>query len=890
MKNEKIMIVDGSSLLYRAFYALPLLTTKEGIYTNGIYGFLTMLYKVMEEKEPDYISIVFDKKGPTFRHEEYKEYKGTRQSTPSELVQQFPMIREILDAMNVKYLELSGFEADDIAGTLAKMGEDKGLEVILVTGDKDYLQLATDKTKVLITRKGITDMEEFNRVTIIEEYGITPEQLIDLKGLMGDQSDNIPGVPGIGEKTGLKLLKEYGTIENVYENLDNITAKRLKENLIEHKDLAFLSRRLGEIVTHVPIDMEIEDLKIEEPDWEKLMKMYENLEFNSLIKKFSSEYTPEEETLNSPLKYNIIKQDGYDGLIDTIKLEGKFVFKFVLSDDNYIEDKIIAIGIKTQKIETDIIYLKDNEERFINSFRSVFEDKEIKKIGHNLKSDIVVLSRLGIEVENIEFDSMIAQYLINPAQNTYSINDISKEYLAYYGVDGETLFGKGKNRRRFSNLSEEEICEYLSFILDTVINVEAKMKKLLEEQEMLDLYYDVELPLVQVLASMEYYGFKIDVEELNKLGNEYEAEINELTIEIHELAEMEFNIKSPKQLGEILFEKMSLPVIKRTKTGYSTDAGVLDKLRDQHPIIEKVLRYRQIVKLKSTYIDGLLALINDETNRIHSSFNQTITTTGRISSTEPNLQNIPIRTGDGRKIRKAFIAENSNYTLVDADYSQIELRVLAHISQDPKLMEAFINNEDIHQKTASEVFHVLKEDVSSELRDRAKAVNFGIVYGISDYGLSMDLNISRNEAKEYIDNYLANYIMVKKYMEDIVEEGKKKGYVETILHRRRYVPELTAKNFNIKSFGERIAMNTPIQGSAADIIKMAMVKVYNQLKKRNLRSRLILQVHDELIIEATRDEVDEIKDMLKDLMENAIKLKVPITVDLEVGDSWYDAK
>lgn len=890
MEKKKLMIIDGSSLLHRAFYALPLLSTKEGIYTNGIYGFLTMLYKVQEEKKPDYICVAFDKKGPTFRHEEYEQYKAHRQSTPSELAQQFPIIREILDAMKVQYLELTGFEADDIAGTLAKIGEENKLEVILVTGDKDYLQLATDNTKVLITRKGITELEEFDRNIIIEKYGITPEQLIDLKGLMGDQSDNIPGVPGIGEKTGLKLLKEYGTIENIYENIDNISGKKLKENLIENKHLAFLSKKLGEIMTTVPVAPSLEELKIEEPDWENLKKFYRELEFNSLLGKISDDSTDNDEEENINLEYNIIDELHYNDVIDAIKKEKKFGFKFSISDNNYIEDKIIALGIKTQDTPTNIIYLEDGEKEFVDSFKSIFEDKDIEKIGHNLKSDIVILSRLGINVENITFDSMIAQYLINPAQSSYSINEISKEYLNIYGVDEEALLGKGKNKRSFGDLNEEELGNYLSFTLDTILNIEPKMKEIIKEQEMLDLYYNVELPLVEVLGSMEHYGFKIDTEELKRLGKEYDEEINSLTSEIYALADMEFNINSPKQLGEILFDKLSLPVIKKTKTGYSTDAEVLDKLKDQHPIIEKILRYRQIVKLKSTYIDGLLNLINKDTNRVHSSFNQTITTTGRISSTEPNLQNIPIRTDDGRKIRKAFIAENKDYVLVDADYSQIELRVLAHISNDPKLIEAFRNNEDIHRKTASEVFNVPKEEVSSVMRSRAKAVNFGIVYGISDYGLSRDLNISRKEAKEYIDNYLRNYKMVKEYMENIVEEGKEKGYVETILHRRRYIPELKAKNFNIKSFGERIAMNTPIQGSAADIIKMAMVKVYNELKIRNLKSRLILQIHDELIIETQKDEIEEVKDMMKNIMENSIKLNVPLTVDLEVGDSWYDTK
>ena len=889
MSKKKLMIIDGSSLLHRAFYALPLLSTKNGIYTNGIYGFLTMLYKVQEEKKPDYICVAFDKKGPTFRHEEYDKYKAHRQSTPSELAQQFPIIREVLDAMKVKYLELSGFEADDIAGTLAKMGEKSLTEVILVTGDKDYLQLATDNTKVLITKKGITELEEFDRNKIIEEYGITPDQLIDLKGLMGDKSDNIPGVPGIGEKTGLKLLIEYDTIENIYENIDEISGKKLKENLAENKHLAFLSKKLGEIMTSVPMDISLDALKIEEPNWEELKKLYEELEFNSLLGKISNELVDNKEE-SIILEYNILDDSNFNDLINSVKKAGKLGFKFIIADNNYIEDEIIAVGIKVEDVPTNIIYLKDQKETFLQYFKPVFEDKSIQKIGHNLKSDIVILSRLGINVENITFDSMIAQYLINPSQSSYSINEISREYLNSYGTDEEALLGKGKSKRKFSDLCEEEIGQCLAFSLDAVFNIEAKMKDILKEQEMLELYYNVELPLVEVLASMEYYGFKLDTDELKKLGNEYDEEINSLISEIYSLADMEFNINSPKQLGEILFDKLSLPVIKKTKTGYSTDAEVLDKLKDQHPIVDKVLRYRQIVKLKSTYIDGLLTLINKETNRVHSSFNQTITTTGRISSTEPNLQNIPIRTDDGRKIRKAFIAENKDYVLVDADYSQIELRVLAHISNDPKLIEAFVNNEDIHRKTASEVFGVSKDEVTSEMRSRAKAVNFGIVYGISDYGLSRDLNISRKEAKEYIDNYLKNYKMVKEYMENIVEEGKDKGYVETILHRRRYIPELRAKNFNIKSFGERIAMNTPIQGSAADIIKMAMVKVYNELKKRKLKSRLILQIHDELIIETHKDETEEIKDIMKNIMENSTKLNVPLIVDLEAGDSWYDTK
>lgn len=879
------MVIDGSSLLHRAFYALPLLSNKEGVYTNGLYGFLTMLYKVQEDIKPEYLCIVFDKKGPTFRHKEYDKYKAHRASTPSELAQQFPIMREILDAMNIKYLELSGYEADDIAGAIAKKGE-SDYEVFLVTGDKDYLQLATDSTKVLITRKGITELEEYDKKRIIDEYGITPEQLIDLKGLMGDASDNIPGVPGIGEKTGLKLLREYDTIENIYENLDSIRGKKLKENLVENKQLAFLSRKLGEIITTVPLEIDINEFLIKDPNWEELKKLYKDLEFNSLLGKISLKG---EEVKLEGLEYNIIEDNQYSSLMQEIKNEKKFGFKIITSDDNYIESEIIGIGIKTENKPTNIVLFKDGKETFFEKFKPIFEDKKIKKIGHNLKKEIVALLRMSIQLSGMSFDSMIAGYLIDPTQNGYLIKGLSEEYLNIPGLDEEKILGKGKNRKSYGQLKEKDLGEITSFTLDTVFNIEDKMMKTIKEQEMEDLYYDVELPLVEVLANMEFEGFKIDTKELTGLGEEYNGEISELTQEIYNLAGVEFNINSPKQLGEILFDKLGLPIIKKTKTGYSTDAEVLDKLKDMHPMVEKVLRYRQIVKLKSTYIDGLLALINEDTNRIHSSFNQTITSTGRISSTEPNLQNIPVRTEDGRKIRKAFVAEDG-YSLVDADYSQIELRILAHISKDPKLMDAFIHNEDIHRKTASEVFNVSMDEVSSHMRSSAKAVNFGIIYGISDYGLSRDLNITRKEAKIYIDKYLKNYEKVKDYMENIVHIGKEQGYVETILHRRRYVPELQARNFNIKSFGERIAMNTPIQGSAADIIKMAMVKVFWELKKRNLKSRLILQIHDELIIEAPIDEAEEVKKILKDVMENSIKLDIPLLVDLEVGDSWYETK
>ena len=887
MKKDNLMIIDGSSLIHRAFYALPLLTTKDGLYTNGIYGFLTMLFKIQEEYDPKYICVVFDKKGPTFRHKEYSEYKGTRQSTPSELAVQFPILKEILKTMNIVTLEMDEYEADDIAGTLAKKGEEEGLEVILVTGDKDYLQLASDKAKVLLTRRGITEMEEYDRARIIEEYGIEPSQFIDLKGLMGDKSDNIPGVPGVGEKTGLKLIKQFGNIKNIFENIDEVSGKKLKENLIENENIAYLSKKLSEIITNVPVEVSIEELKKEEPNWEELLAQFEEYEFKSLIDKIPGEFTEKGEVIRD-YKYQIISKDGFEDLVSKIKEEAKFAFMFLIDGRNVIEDRVISLGIKTEKSPTYYIDLSKYEVEFVDKFKGLFEDPNIEKIGHSLKQDITILFRYGIEINNYTFDSMIAQYLIDPSQNDYSINKLGEEYLNYYGTDEEALLGKGKSKKTFGEIPLEDRCNYLAFALDTVFLLEPIMIERIKELEMEELYFTVELPLVEVLSSMEYIGFKVDEGELKALGERYDAEIKSLIADIHQLAGEEFNINSPKQLGEILFEKLELPVIKKTKTGYSTNVDVLERLKNKHPIIEKILRYRSIVKLKSTYIDGLLSLINKETGRIHSNFNQTITTTGRISSTEPNLQNIPIKTEDGRLIRRAFVAQGDDYKLIDADYSQIELRVLAHISQDPKMIEAFIKNEDIHTKTAAQVFHIPMEEVTPSIRNNAKAVNFGIVYGISDYGLSRDLNISRQEAKEFIDKYLENYVGVKEFMTNIVEEGKEKGYVRTLLNRRRYIPELRAKNFNIRSFGERIALNTPIQGSAADIIKIAMVKVYKTLKEHNFKSRIILQVHDELIVEAHIDEVDKVKNILKDIMEKAVSLSIPLVVDLKIGDSWYE--
>lgn len=890
MSSKKLMIIDGNSLLFRAFYALPPLSTTEGIYTNGVYGFLTMFYKVTEEYNPEYITVVFDKKGPTFRHEEYEDYKAGRKKTPNELLSQFPILKEILDVLNIKRYELDGFEADDLAGTLIKLGEKNNLDIIAITGDKDYLQLASNKTKILLTRKGITEMDIYDYDEVLEKYDLTPTQFIDLKGLMGDKSDNIPGVPGIGEKTGIKLLKQYDSIDGIYENICLIKGK-LKENLIEFRHQAFMSKKLSEIITNIPLDVNIEDMAVREPEYEKLYEIYEKLEFKRFLENIGSEGLSEKKEDRVRLDYNLIDEiTDIEILFKELEEKGEFVFKTV-HDNQSLRGEVLGIALKHNDEKNYYIDLtKIDDEEFFGKFKIILENKEIKKTSHNIKEEIIILLRYNIDLRGIEFDSMIAKYLLDPSQGNYELEELTKEYLNRTIASEEEVLGKGKKKISFKDLDSEDLIEFFIDKIDSIYNIKIVMMDLIEEQDMEELFYDVELPLASVLADMEYRGFSVDEDKLKELGNEFDEKIENLKCEIYKYSNEEFNINSPKQLGEVLFNELELPVIKKTKTGYSTNAEVLEKLKDSHPIIDSIIEYRQMVKLKSTYVDGLINLIDKETKKVHSSFNQTITTTGRISSTEPNLQNIPIRTEEGRKIRTVFVPKNEDYTLVDADYSQIELRVLAHISDDSKLKEAFFTNEDIHTKTASEVFNVAIEDVTSRMRSDAKAVNFGIIYGISDFGLSRDLNISKSEAKKYIDNYLGNYVKVKEFMDNIVKEGKKKGYVDTILNRRRYLPELKSRNFNIRSFGERMAMNTPIQGSAADIIKVAMVKVYFELKNRNLKSKLILQVHDELIVETHRDEIEEVKKLVKDNMEKAVKLSVPLKVDMQTGDSWYDTK
>lgn len=880
--NKTLVIIDGNSIINRAFYALPEMSNKEGLKTNAIYGFTNMLLKIIDTYNPTHISVAFDRKAPTFRHIEFKEYKAGRKKMPDELREQFEPLKDLLDKFNIHRLEIDGYEADDIIGTVSKIAEDNGFKVYIVTGDKDAIQLASNKTTTLITKKGVGEVEEYDYDSVIEKYEMTPTQFIDLKGLMGDKSDNIPGVPGIGEKTGIKLIKEFSSIEGIFDNIDSIKGST-KKKLEENKELAIMSKKLATIIRDVPVEFNLEELEYGNYNTKDILDVFKYLGFTSLIPRIGS--LDESEDIVNEANVEISKLEDIDEFINKVKENNELIIKTVTREGNILDKRIKYIflsvdGKKIYYVEEDSIY----------KLEYIFTSNEIKKLGYNLKDDYIALKPYGIKLENIYFDITIAEYLIDSMSSTsYECSAIAMKYLTKKVKTKEELLGKGVKAKKYQDLSFEELSSHISQIIDTVKSVMPIMEENLKESNMDGLLYHVEMPLVEVLADMEYEGVKVDKEKLNELGSQFKEIIKKLESEIYKISGEEFNINSPKQLGVILFEKLGLPVIKKTKTGYSTNAEVLDKLKDQSPIIDKIIEYRQIVKLNSTYVEGLLSIINPIDGRIHSSFNQTITTTGRISSTEPNLQNIPVKLEMGRNIRKVFISDKG-CKLVDADYSQVELRVLAHMSQDETMIDAFKHNEDIHTKTASQVFNVSMDEVTSKQRSDAKAVNFGIVYGKSDFGLSEDLNIPVKQAKEYIENYFNKYNKIKEFMDNIIEDASSNGYVTTILNRRRYIPEIKSSNFMLRNAGKRAAMNAPIQGSAADIIKIAMINVYKKLEENNLKSKLILQVHDELIVEAVDSEIDIVKKIVKDDMENAVCLDVNLDVDLNIGDSWYDTK
>ncbi len=893
-----LIVIDGNSIMNRAFYGImgaKTLMTSTGVYSNGLYGFLSILFKIEEDLKPEYIAVAFDLKAPTARHKMYEGYKATRKGMPDELAQQMPIIKDILKAMNIKIIEKEGYEADDVLGTLARRGEKDNIDVTILTGDRDAFQLATDKVTIRIprTKSGKTEVEDFNRQKVIETYGVEPLQLIEVKGLMGDTSDNIPGVPGVGEKTALNLIKEYKTILDLYNkiesNTDSIKGK-LREKLVANKDLAILSRTLGTINVEVPIEEKIEDLKLQSWNNEEVLKIFKELRFNRYIERFglSSETKQEKYEVEKITEQSKIKE-----LIEKIK-ENKELFYYLESvkeekTSKIIKEKIISISVYLNNVA---YYIKINEEDIIKYWKEIFEDKTIKKYGFKLGKDYVLLKQIGISMKNLFYDAEIAAYVINPTNIKFTIKEIAREYL---DLDLDEYLQNENTNKTSEQLTlfndtnnDDNYIKYglYAYIMNKLFTVTiTKMK----ETNTFELFEKIEMPLVEVLAEMQYNGMGIDRQELLEFGNVLKEDLSKISKEIIEMAGEDFNINSTQQLGHILFEKLKLPSYRKTKKGYSTDVETLERLRNEHPIIEKILEYRALTKLNSTYVEGLIPYINESTNRIHSTFHQTITATGRLSSSDPNLQNIPTRMELGKKLRKVFKPQQG-YIYIDADYSQIELRVLAHISQDQNMIDAFNNDEDIHKQAASKVFNIPIEEVTKEQRSSAKAVNFGIVYGISDFGLAEQLKIPKKQAKQYIEQYLEKYNGIKEFMDKIVEETKEKGYVETLFNRRRYIPELNSNNYMVRQFGARAAMNTPIQGTAADIMKIAMINVYKELQKQKLDAKIVLQVHDELMIEANINEKEQVKQILKKCMEEAMKMRVPLKVELSEALNWYEAK
>lgn len=873
---RRFVIVDGSSLVHRAFYALPLLTTADGLYTNAVYGFTTMMVKLLGELKPDLIAVAFDKGKITFRNEVYAEYKAHRKPTPRELSQQFPLVKEVLAALGITVIEEAGYEGDDIIGTLAALAGKAGHQVTIITGDRDALQLISPQTQVMLTKKGISDMDVYDRQAFEEKYSVSPAQQIDLKGLMGDTSDNIPGVPGIGEKTAMKLIIEYGTIENLLQNIDKVSGKKIQENLRNNQEIALLSKKLATIVCDMPLEFVTENFEFQ-LDSEKLRELCLKFEFKNLLAKISSLFPAGSEaaplvTLEVlPEVTTITQYDEIVAIVQEIRKQGSFEF-YALIDGKLPATRMQGLATLVQG---KTVYISEEVEGW-SEITALFTDEKVRKVTHDVKTLYAACIQMGIKVQGEIFDTLLAAYLLDPTANEYSLAMLKEQYHG------------SLSQPELAKMTKEPI--FAVWAVQALHEIYPKLQQLLLDKELDSLFYEVEIPLVEVLANVESYGIQVNIDELTTMSKEIGEKIEILLAEIYEAAGESFNVNSPKQLGVILFERLNLPIIKKTKTGYSTDVEVLEALSGQHEIISKLLEYRILTKLKSTYLDGLATLICRDTGRIHTTFNQMVTATGRLSSSEPNLQNIPIRTEAGRKIRELFVPGQGYDYIMSADYSQIELRILADMSSDPNLMESFAQNQDVHTRTASEVFEVPMAEVTSELRSRAKAVNFGIVYGISDYGLSRDIGVTRKEAGQYIANYFLKYHGVKEFIEKVVQEARVQGYVTTMLGRRRYLPDINSSNFNQRSFAERIAMNTPIQGTAADIIKKAMVDVYQALQEKKLQSRILLQVHDELILEVPEEEVAEVKEIVKQAMQQSVKLQVQLVVDVKIGKNWATAK
>lgn len=881
---KKLIVIDGNSLANRAFYAIPILSNSKGVITNAVYGFTNMLMRLVKQEQPDYLAVAFDVSRKVFRHEQYADYKAQRKGMPEELRGQMDLIKDVLRAMNIAIYEAEGYEGDDVIGTMVRWAEREDIASIIVTGDKDSLQLISDKTSVYLTKKGISELGRYDYAAFHEEYNLVPDQVRDLKGLMGDSSDNIPGVPSVGEKTALKLLHQYGTVEELYLHLDDFAGKKLGEKLRDNKERAFMSKELATIYCEVPLEFRKEDLAVQPVQREQLIALYKDLELRSLLKDFLAQYPeePVEQLWEAPKEEDGSESDEVvlpkKGMLLTTpeQLQEKLllhdpthiVLIFERTVGNIVTGKVESIGLLVEEQP----YMIACGARFADCARLLkpwLESSKVMVLTDDAKKLYASLLPLGIRLRALVFDSTLAAYLLNPESKDLSVAGLA---LQYFDV----------------TLPAEPAEERMYGLLKGIYVLSDHMLERLKEEQLLNLYVQIELPLAELLSSMEYEGVRIDTAYLEELGRELSGRIDKLAEKLYDAAGEQFNLNSSKQLGVILFEKMGLPVVKRTKTGYSTDAEVLDTLAEEYEFVKDILAYRQLTKLKSTYVDGILKLVDGQTGKVHTTFNQTITATGRLSSTEPNLQNIPIKTEEGKRIRKAFKPAQTDNVLVAADYSQIELRILAHMSKDSVLTESFRNNEDIHRRTASEVFGVAMEDVTKEMRRNAKAVNFGIIYGQTEFGLSKELGISRKEAKDYIESYFARYSGVKQWIDTTIQEARSSGISTTMMGRRRYIKDINSKNFNLRSFAERTAVNTPIQGTAADIIKIAMLQVQEQLKKRNFEAKMLLQVHDELIFEVPPQEIAGLIVILRECMEHAVNLEVPLKIDVNVGFNWYD--
>ena len=880
---DKIMLLDGNSLINRGFYAMPYLTNKNGEHTGGVFGFLNIFFKLLDEEKPQRAAVCFDVHQPTFRHIEYKEYKGTRKGMPDELKPQMPLLKRILTAMGIKIYEMGGFEADDLLGTLATMSDKMGMEPVIVSGDRDLLQLASERIRIRIpkTKGGQTVVEDYRAADVMEAYGVTPTEFIEVKALMGDTSDNVPGVPSIGEKTAVKIISEYKTVENAIANADSVKPARASQNLKEFADQARMSKFLVTIKTDVPVDFTENDGIIGDIFNKEVYELFKEYDFKSLLNRFNTKQVNEDKTAAECSFTLADTPAAAREALSSLNPFSEVSYRII-----YDEDKIAALALSDENGKAAVIELPEDE---LLTLAGEFFESDCPKIAHDGKRDIVSLKKRGIELNGIVFDNVIASYILNSGRDEYEYNELAEDFLSESHPSIDEILGKGKSRISPLALNKEDKTRLFGTMAEVGLRAKSVMADKIEENMQHELYYDIDLPLIYVLADMELEGMGVDRAGLIEYGKSLEGKIEELQKDIYWLAGEEFNINSPKQLGVILFEKLGLKGGKKTKTGWSTAADVLEKLKDEDQIVGRVLEYRTYMKLKSTYAEGLLNVLDEKTDRIYSTFNQTVTTTGRISSTEPNLQNIPIRLELGRQLRRVFVPAEG-CVFVDGDYSQIELRVLAHMSGDETLINAFREGQDIHRLTASQVFNVPFDEVTSQQRSNAKAVNFGIVYGIGAYSLSQDIGITKKEADRYIEGYFEKYPKVRQFMTDMVDFARENGYAKTIFNRIRHIPEISSSNFLQRSFGERVAMNMPVQGSAADIIKIAMVKVHNRLKAEGLKSRLILQVHDELLIETRKEELDEVKKIMAEEMENAMQLSVPLETDIHVGGTWYEAK